>query len=66
MLFPKNTNSVRTFNMLGQKVVTLVDAKQTAGYKTIRWNSGKSASGIYFYKLTAEDFTEVKMMTLLR
>ena len=54
------------FNILGQKVVTLADEKQSAGYKSARWNSGKSASGVYFYKLTAGDFTEVKMMTLLR
>jgi len=54
------------FNMLGEKVATLEDRRQTAGYKSVRWNSGEFATGIYFYKLTAGDFTGVKMMTLLR
>jgi len=59
------------YNILGRKVVTLVDEKQKAGYKTIRWNSrGQSgnevASGIYFYRLKAGDFTKTKKMVLIR
>jgi len=41
------------YNTLGQKVATLVDAKQKAGYKTARWNASSFSSGIsraYFYK----------------
>lgn len=59
------------YNILGEKVRTLVDAHQSAGYKTIWWD-GKDekgeamASGIYFYRLEADKFSEVKKMMLLK
>ncbi len=59
------------YNMLGQKIKTLVDAKQTAGEYRIRWNgrdeSGREvASGIYLYRLKAGDFVSTKKMLLLQ
>jgi len=58
-------------NVAGQKVNTLVDERQSAGYKTIYWNGrddkGKEvASGIYFYKLEAGNFTESRKMVLIK
>ena len=54
------------YNLLGEKVATLVNGEQQAGYKSVTWKDSEAASGVYFYKLTAGDFTEVKRMTLLR
>ncbi len=59
------------YNIQGQKIKTLVNAKQTAGQHRIRWNgltdSGlKTASGVYFYKLSAGEFMAIKKMILLR
>jgi hypothetical protein len=59
------------YNVLGQKVRTLVDGDQTAGFKTARWDGkntkGQSvASGVYIYRLRAGDFVEAKKMILLR
>ena len=59
------------YNVLGQRVITLVDEPQTAGFKSVRWNgfdqSGASvASGVYFYRLRAGAFTEARKMILLR
>jgi hypothetical protein len=59
------------YNVAGQKVNTLVDERQSAGYKTIYWNGrddkGKAvASGIYFYKLEAGNFTESRKMVLIK
>jgi hypothetical protein len=59
------------YNVLGQKVSTLVDEYQKAGSKTVEWNgrdaSGVNvASGIYFYKITAGSFVDIKKMVLLR
>lgn len=54
------------FNVLGQRVEILVDARQKAGYKTVRWNAGSLASGIYFYRLVAGDFVQTRKMVLLR
>lgn len=59
------------YNISGQKVTTLVNEKQKAGYHTIHWNgqdhsSKKVASGIYFYKLQARDYAETRKMALVR
>jgi len=53
------------FDLMGRKVITLVDGKQTAGFRAVRWD-GKSSfcrelsSGVYFYRLKA-DATQVYM-----
>jgi len=57
---------LEVYNILGSKVATLVNGEQEAGYKSVNWDASEVSSGIYFYKLTAGDFTEVKRMTLLR
>jgi len=54
------------YNLFGQKVATVVDGQQEAGYKSVTWEDSEAASGVYFYKLTAGDFTQIKRMTLLR
>ncbi len=59
------------FNLLGQKVTTLVDADYDAGRHTVVWNGESSsgelvASGVYFYRLSAERFTETRKMLLLK
>jgi hypothetical protein len=54
------------FNTLGQRVTTLVDRVLTAGEYEARWDANRLASGTYFYRLKAGDFTDVKKMTLLR
>jgi flagellar hook assembly protein FlgD len=59
------------YNILGQKVRTLVDEPKRAGSYEVIWdgkdNKGEEvASGIYFYQLRAEDYTETKRMILLR
>jgi len=59
------------YNILGQKVKVLVDEIQDAGHKSVMWD-GKDdegrevASGIYFYKITAESFKKTKKMVLLK
>jgi len=54
------------FNILGQKVATLVNGNQKAGHKTARWDAGSFTSGIYFYRLQAGDFMQTRKMILLR
>jgi hypothetical protein len=54
------------YNLLGQKVATLVDEYQQTGQKTVNWEAKDLASGIYFYKLSSGDFTATKKMVLLR
>jgi hypothetical protein len=59
------------YNSLGQEVARLLDNELAAGVYTIDWDgrnaSGKSvASGVYFYRLTATDFTKTRKMLLLK
>jgi len=54
------------FNMLGQKVATLASGYKEAGFYQVEWDASKVASGIYYYKLTAGDYTETQRMTLLK
>jgi hypothetical protein len=54
------------FNVLGEKVVTLVSENQKAGYYQVEWDPGYLASGVYIYKITAGEFQDVKKMMLLR
>jgi hypothetical protein len=59
------------YNVLGRRVRTLVDEYQTEGQKSVHWDgkddSGSNvASGIYFYRLHAAEYTETKKMVLMR
>ncbi len=63
--------TLEIYNSLGEKIRTLINGSQNAGYHTIQWdglnNTGRSvASGMYLYRLTAGKFTSVKKMLLLR
>jgi len=59
------------YNMAGQKVRTLVNSTQAASFYKVVWNGkndfGQSvASGIYFYKLVAGDYSKVVKMNLIK
>ena len=54
------------YNTLGQKVATVVDERQQAGYRSVVWDASEVSSGVYFYKLSAGDFTETKRMMLVK
>ncbi len=54
------------YNLSGQKVATLIDNEQEAGYKSVNWGASTVSSGLYFYKLTAGDLTETKRMMLVK
>ena len=57
---------IEVYNLSGQLVDVLVDGYRTAGTHMAVWNTGRIASGTYFYRLRFGGFTETKKMTLLR
>ncbi|UCD93521.1 MAG: T9SS type A sorting domain-containing protein, partial [Candidatus Zixiibacteriota bacterium] len=69
---PRTTDvKLDVFNILGRRVVTLVDGKMRHGDHVVQWNGENSsgqqvASGVYFYRLSAEDFADSKKMVLIR
>ena len=44
--------NVAIYNLLGEKIVTLVDQEMTPGWKRIPWHAGSLPSGIYFYRVS--------------
>jgi hypothetical protein len=58
--------TLKVFDILGKEVVTLVNQKQSPGDYEIKFDGSKLSSGIYFYKLTAGDFSDVKSMILIK
>ncbi len=54
------------YNLLGQKVKMLVTEKQSAGHHTFEWDAREFASGVYYYRIEAGEFQDVKKMILLR
>ncbi|KPL02182.1 MAG: hypothetical protein AMJ90_06510 [candidate division Zixibacteria bacterium SM23_73_2] len=63
--------TLKIYNILGQEVKTLVNKHQTAGNYTITWNGKDSrgndiATGIYFYRIKAGDFSFERKMAYLK
>ncbi|GAB5409841.1 MAG: hypothetical protein BalsKO_22060 [Balneolaceae bacterium] len=54
------------FNLLGQKVATLVSERRNAGNHSVRFDARSLSSGIYFYQLQAGDLTLQRKMTLIK
>jgi hypothetical protein len=57
---------VEIFNVMGQKVATVVDGFMEAGQHTVLWDASDFSSGVYFYRLTAGDLVETRKMMLLK
>jgi len=54
------------YNMLGQKVQTLVNKRQNPGNYKIEWNAGGFTSGLYYYQLNTGAQSQVRKMMLLK
>ena len=74
---PRATNvTIKVYDVFGREVMTLVDGFQDAGFKSVEWSAkGGSASGgdasdvasgVYFYRLQADNFNATKKFILLK
>jgi hypothetical protein len=58
--------TLKVYDLLGREITTLVDEKIPAGKYEVEWNASNMPGGIYFYRIQAEDFQEVKKMILIK
>jgi hypothetical protein len=58
--------SLKIYDVLGKEVATLVNEFKQAGTYELTFNAGKLSSGIYFYKIVAENYSETKIMTVVK
>jgi hypothetical protein len=58
--------SLSVFNVLGQKVATLIDKELTEGYHEVQFDASTLSTGVYFYKLESGNNLEIKKMMLLK
>lgn len=54
------------YDALGREIETIVNKTLTAGTYKAEWNATKYPSGIYFYRIEAGNFSEVRKMTLVK
>jgi hypothetical protein len=63
--------SITVYNVMGQKVKTLVDGTMSAGHHSVNWNGRNEggqavAAGVYMYKMQAEGFTSARKLVVIR
>ncbi|MFA5403869.1 MAG: choice-of-anchor V domain-containing protein [Ignavibacteria bacterium] len=54
------------YNILGNKIVELVNKKQDAGNYSVDFDGSKLSSGTYIYKIEAGNFTSIKKMLMIK
>lgn len=57
---------LEVFNTLGERIGSLVDEFQSAGEHSVQFDAANVPSGVYFYRMRAGAFVEVKKMILMR
>ena len=58
--------SLKVYDVLGSEVALLVNEEKPAGNNEVDFNGKGLASGVYFYRLSADGFVQTKKMVLLR
>ncbi len=58
--------TLKIYNILGQQVRTLVNEMQNAGSHKVNFNASSLTSGVYFYSISANNFTQVKKLMLIK
>lgn len=57
---------VTLYDMLGKEVTTLLREVKSAGYHTLTINATNLTTGVYYYRMTAGDFSQVKKMIVIK
>ncbi|MCI0472249.1 MAG: M6 family metalloprotease domain-containing protein, partial [Ignavibacteria bacterium] len=57
---------LKVYDLMGREVSTLVSSAHEQGSYKVRFDAGALSSGIYFYKISADGFTDIKKMMLIK
>ena len=63
--------NITIYDMMGRIVKTLINTKQSSGYKSVQWNATDNlgqpvSAGVYLYSIETKDFRQTKKMILLK
>ena len=58
--------TLKIYDILGREISTLVNKEQLPGNYEVEFNASELTSGLYFYKIARNGFTQTKKMILLR
>ncbi|MCK9280075.1 MAG: T9SS type A sorting domain-containing protein [Melioribacteraceae bacterium] len=58
--------TLKVFDILGREVTTLVSQNQKAGYYEVNFNGSQLATGVYVFRIQANDFVQTKKMMLVK
>ncbi len=58
--------TLKVYDILGKEVATLVNEKLSEGTYSVNWDAAEYPSGVYFYKLITDGYSETKRMLLLK
>jgi hypothetical protein len=57
---------IELFNVLGQKIQTLIDEDKRPGFYQVSFDGAYLSSGFYFYRMKTEKYVQIKKMLLLK
>ena len=58
--------TLKVYNLLGKQVATLIAEQRSAGIHRVNWDAMGLASGVYLYRMEAENFVQSKKLILMR
>jgi hypothetical protein len=64
---PRETHvRLEVYNLLGEKITTLVDEVRQAGYHQVRFSAEQMSSGFYLYRLSTNEYTTIRKMMFVK
>ncbi len=65
-LAEKSNVNIEIFNLLGQRAAVLINEEKEAGSHSFTWDASSQTSGVYFIKLTTNNYSNVKKAVLIK
>ena len=57
---------LKVYDVMGRLVRTLVTQDQSAGYYSVKFDGSSLTSGVYFLRISANKFSEIRKMILMK